>query len=71
MTNLNDSPRIYVACLACYNDGKLHGQWIDATLDADDIDAQRVAMQAECGHTDNDWAIHDSDGFLGYSHCRV
>lgn len=26
--------RIYVACLASYNNGVLHGKWIDATADA-------------------------------------
>ena len=26
-----DTPRIYVACLAAYNNGRLHGRWIDAT----------------------------------------
>jgi hypothetical protein len=26
-----DRPRIYVACLAAYNNGCLHGRWIDAT----------------------------------------
>ena len=31
MTNVSDSnPRIYVACLAAYNNGYLHGAWIDA-----------------------------------------
>lgn len=60
----NSTPRVYVACLACYNDGKLHGIWIDAT-DADEIDASRKAMQEQCGHTDNDWAIHDHEGFHG------
>ena len=28
---LPDQPRIYVACLAAYNNGCLHGRWIDAT----------------------------------------
>jgi len=31
------SPRIYVACLASYNNGVLHGAWMDAT----DADAMR------------------------------
>ena len=26
----NTEPRIYVACLAAYNNGILHGAWIDA-----------------------------------------
>jgi len=29
--------RIYVACLSTYNNGFLHGEWIDATLEIDDI----------------------------------
>lgn len=32
-----DVPRIYVACLASYNNGTLHGAWIDCDQDADDI----------------------------------
>ena len=32
-----DTPRIYVACLAAYNGGTLHGEWIDADQSADDI----------------------------------
>jgi antirestriction protein len=31
------TPKIYVACLAAYNAGYLHGDWIDADQDADDI----------------------------------
>ena len=27
------TPKIYVACLAAYNNGHLHGEWIDATQD--------------------------------------
>ena len=26
-----EHPRIYVACLAAYNNGILHGAWIEAT----------------------------------------
>lgn len=38
------SPRIYVACLASYNNGVLHGAWIDADQDADTIQAEIAAM---------------------------
>jgi len=34
-TNL--TPQIYVACLASYNNGFLHGQWIDATQSEEEI----------------------------------
>ncbi|KZE34497.1 antirestriction protein ArdA [Chelatococcus daeguensis] len=37
MTSVADNnPRIYVACLAAYNNGYLHGAWIDADQDADE-----------------------------------
>ena len=31
------TPSIYVACLAAYNNGHLHGKWIDVDGDADEI----------------------------------
>ena len=35
---LTDQPRIYVACLAAYNNGYLHGAWIDADQGAQAVD---------------------------------
>ena len=32
--------RIYIACLASYNNGRLHGRWIDATSDVDEMSAE-------------------------------
>ena len=29
--------QIYIACLASYNNGTLHGKWIDATSDVDEM----------------------------------
>jgi antirestriction protein len=37
MSTTNDTPQVWIACLACYNEGRLHGEWIDAT----DADAMR------------------------------
>ena len=37
---MSEEIRIYVACLAAYNNGRLHGVWIDATDDIDDIQDQ-------------------------------
>lgn len=34
----NNTPKIYVACLSAYNNGYLHGLWIDATQEAEDIE---------------------------------
>ena len=29
--------QIYIACLASYNNGTLHGKWIEATSDVDEM----------------------------------
>lgn len=60
--------RIYVACLAAYNNGILHGGWIDACQDADEIrwaihDILKVSP-IECAE---EYAIHDYEGFEGVS----
>lgn len=56
--------RIYVACLAAYNSGTLHGQWIDANQDPYDIWNEVSAMLAASPIEDaEEWAIHDYDGF--------
>lgn len=63
------STRIYVACLASYNNGKLHGEHID------DLDmftgeevkeriAEMLARSPEPGA--EEWAIHDHEGFGSY-----
>ncbi len=57
-------PRIYVACLAAYNNGRLHGEWIDADQSADELHeavARMLAVSPEPGA--EEWAIHDYDGF--------
>ncbi len=60
--------RIYVADLAAYNNGKLHGIWIDATQELDDIQEQVNGMLAQSPEPDaEEWAIHDYEGFGGYS----
>ncbi|HBO0349232.1 TPA: antirestriction protein ArdA [Pseudomonas aeruginosa] len=59
--------RIYVADLAAYNAGHLHGIWIDATLDIDDIQAKVDAMLAASPvEGAEEYAIHDFEGFDGY-----
>lgn len=59
-----ERPRIWIASLADYNNGRLHGDWIDANQDPDDIQqaAWRIlASSPEPGA--EEWAIHDYDGF--------
>jgi antirestriction protein len=59
-------PRIYVACLAAYNGGRLHGAWIDVE---DDVDAVWAAIRAMLAASPEpmaeEFAIHDYEGFGG------
>lgn len=32
-----DAPRVWVACLHCYNSGRLHGRWFEVGTDADEL----------------------------------
>lgn len=65
-TITTDQPRIYVACLAAYNNGYLHGAWIDAAQEPWAIyDAVRVMLAASPVAGAEEWAIHDYEGFGG------
>ena len=56
--------RIYVACLASYNAGILHGRWIDADQDTDHMWGELIAiLEASPKRDAEEWAIHDSEGF--------
>ncbi|MEP1697934.1 MAG: antirestriction protein ArdA [Paracoccaceae bacterium] len=58
--------RIYVACLAAYNNGHLHGAWIDATQDVEQINAEITAMLAASPiEGAEEHGIHDHEGFGG------
>lgn len=59
-------PRIYAACLAAYNNGYLHGCWIEAAQDSEEIDAEISEMlKASPIPQAEEWAIHDFEGFEG------
>lgn len=59
-------PRVYIASLSDYNDGRLHGEWLDATADPDDLYAGTRAMLARSPEPNaEEWAIHDYDDFAG------
>jgi hypothetical protein len=57
-------PKIYVACLAAYNGGQLHGEWIDANQEAHEIQANITSMleRSPEPHAE-EWAVHDYEGF--------
>ena len=64
-----DQQRIYVACLAAYNSGILHGEWIDIEDDIDETWAHINAMLKASPVADaEEWAIHDYEGFGDVRH---
>jgi len=57
------TPRVYVACLASYNNGILHGAWIDAAQEPDEIMEEIGTMLESSPMPDaEEWAVHDTDG---------
>ena len=57
-------PKIYIACLAAYNNGKLHGRWIDANQDLDDLNEEISNILKESPEENaEEWAIHDYEDF--------
>jgi len=64
---MSEEIRIYVACLAAYNSGYLHGVWIDVTADIDDIQDQINSMLESSPVDDaEECAIHDFEGYGSY-----
>ena len=58
----NTTPRVYIACLASYNAGILHGKWADA-IDADDLRASiNDVLKTSPTEGAEEYAIHDYDG---------
>jgi antirestriction protein len=55
------APRLYVACLSAYNNGYLHGWWIDADQELDDIWLDIKDMLAES-------PMNDADSVQPYGH---
>ena len=60
-----DPIRIYVACLAAYNNGHLHGDWINVTDVASIWEAVQAMLFASPKDEAEEWAIHDYEGFEG------
>lgn len=58
-----EPPRIYVACLAAYNNGILHGAWIAASEAWSMWEATRDMLAKSPIPDAEEWAIHDYEGF--------
>ena len=60
---MTHSAKIYAACLASYNAGILHGAWINASDDVEDMQEGITAMlKASPEEGAEEWAIHDHEG---------
>ena len=59
-----DTPKIYAACLASYNNGILHGRWIDADQDINAIqdEIQNMLKKSPIKRAE-EYALHDYEGF--------
>ena len=68
-THLTDTEtKIYVADLAAYNSGVLHGVWLDASEDMDYIqDKVNDMLKRSHVHDAEELAIYDYEGFAGRS----
>lgn len=59
--------KIYVADVAAYNAGFLHGQWIDATQESEDVQYQTGEMLKKSPvEFAEEYAIYDFEGYEGY-----
>jgi antirestriction protein len=64
LSNGEDKPQIYVACLSSYTNGILYGEWLDATCDVEDIQEQIKQLLAKSPMPDaEEFAVHDCMGF--------
>ena len=55
-------PRVYVACLGCYNEGRLNGKWVDADEYEDYTHkCKHLPCPNLCFPNHEEYAIHDYD----------
>lgn len=60
-------PRVWIGCLAAYNNGQLHGEWTDAAVDARELTAAAGRILAASPEPNaEEWAIFDYDEFGSY-----
>ena len=69
-TKLN--PKIWVGCLSAYNNGYLHGEWINASQSPENIKADiqnKILKTSPVSHFGDceEWIICDSEDFSSYT----
>ena len=59
-------PKIWVGCLAAYNQGDLHGKWIDANQEPEELlEAIKVMLEESPAPGAEEWGIFDHECFGG------
>ena len=71
-TKTKFNPQIWVSCLAAYNNGYLHGKWIDEAQSPENIKLEiqeQVLESSPVRHFGccEEWIICDHSDFAGYS----
>ncbi len=62
--NKDIQPQIYIACLASYNSGILHGAWIVPSNDEEELQKQiNAILKTSKQPFAEEWAIHAYDNF--------
>lgn len=65
MQATSDTPRVWIGCLAAYNGGELHGEWVNAT-DVDELqEAAARVIKTSPGDFPEEIFLADNEGFGG------
>jgi antirestriction protein len=60
-------PMVWIGCLAAYNNGELHGDWVDAAVEGEELVRSAQEILSRSPEPDaEEWAIFDDDEFGGY-----
>ncbi|MBZ5736302.1 antirestriction protein ArdA [Nocardioides sp. TRM66260-LWL] len=60
-------PMVWIGCLAAYNNGELHGDWVDAAVEGEDLVRSAQEILSRSPEPDaEEWAIFDDDEFGSY-----
>jgi len=57
------APQVYIASLSDYNDGRLHGAWVNAAQEPDDHEEVTRMLTGSTMPGAEEFAIHDYEGF--------
>ena len=60
-------PMVWIGCLAAYNNGELHGDWVDAAVEGEELVRSAQEILGRSPEPDaEEWAIFDYDEFGNY-----